>query len=178
MGPLQLSYAPLAQTSSYVTAGSSATKLNYSTTSSRKLSLLISISFVVIKQSLKNTSKTRLWICIYKTSFTHRPNDYIGFASNCPPPTFYNKIAPTIKLQYIKWYRRRGANAPPKFWFVENLSNIFKNLDKNSAQRCLISKNGTHHFAKNTWRCFLEVIPKKGLHNLWSLWRNFADKLP
>ena len=28
-------------------------------------------------------------ICIYKTSL---PDDYIGFASSCPP-TFYNKIA-------------------------------------------------------------------------------------
>jgi len=52
VGPFQLSYARLAQTSSYATADSSATKLNNSNTSSRKLSLLISISFVGIKQSV------------------------------------------------------------------------------------------------------------------------------
>jgi len=47
-----LSCAPLAQTSSYATADTSATKLNYRTMSSGKLSLLISKSFVGIKQSV------------------------------------------------------------------------------------------------------------------------------
>jgi len=32
-------------------------------------------------------------LCVYKTYFLHRPNDYIGFTPSCPP-TFYNKIAP------------------------------------------------------------------------------------
>ena len=63
-----------------------------------KFGLLISKPFVWIKQSvigvaLKTPLKTRLRICIYKTSLPHRPDDYIGFTSSCPP-TFYNKIAP------------------------------------------------------------------------------------
>jgi len=65
--------------------------------STTKLSLLISKPFVGINQSvigvaLKTPLKTRLGICIYKTSLPHRPDDYIGFASSCPP-TFCNKIA-------------------------------------------------------------------------------------
>ena len=62
-----------------------------------KLSLLISKPFVGIKAWFvllwKPFWKTSLGICIYKTSLLHRPNDYIGFTSSCPP-TFYNKIAP------------------------------------------------------------------------------------
>jgi len=47
-----------------------------------KLSLLISKSFVGIKQSvvsiaLKNPLKTRLGICIYKTSLPYRPDDLL-----------------------------------------------------------------------------------------------------
>ena len=41
----------------------------------------------------KHLWKTRLGICIYKTLLLHRPYDYIGFTSRCPP-TFCNKIAP------------------------------------------------------------------------------------
>jgi len=45
-----------------------------------------------------------LGIYIYKTSFLHRPDDYIGFIPSCPPHILlYNKIAPmlatTLKLQ-------------------------------------------------------------------------------
>jgi len=65
-----------------------------------KLRLLISKSFVGIKQSvtrvaLKTRLKTSLGICIYKTSLPHRPDDYISFTSSCPP-TFYNIIAPML----------------------------------------------------------------------------------
>jgi len=55
------------------------------------LGLLVSKPFVGMKQSvigvaLKTPLKTRLGIfCIYKTSLEHRPDDYIGFASTCPP---------------------------------------------------------------------------------------------
>ena len=35
--------------------------------------------------ALKTPLKTRLLICIYKTSLPHRPDDYIGFTSSCPP---------------------------------------------------------------------------------------------
>jgi len=41
--------------------------------------------------ALKTPLEIRLGICIYKTSFLHRPNDYVGFKPSCPP-TFYNKI--------------------------------------------------------------------------------------
>ena len=63
-----------------------------------KLSLLISKSFVGIKQSmisvtLKTPLKTRFGSCVYILSLPHRPDDYIGFTSSCPP-TFYNKITP------------------------------------------------------------------------------------
>jgi len=37
-----------------------------------------------------------------------------------------------------------------KFWFVENPSKIAENLGKNGGQPCLILKNGTQHFQKNT----------------------------
>ena len=55
-----------------------------------KLGLLISKPFVRIKQSVicvasKTPVKTRLGICIYKTSLSHRPDGYIGFTSSCPP---------------------------------------------------------------------------------------------
>ena len=47
----------------------------------------------MISVALKTPLKTRLEICIYIISLPHRPDDYIGFTSSCPP-TFYNKIAP------------------------------------------------------------------------------------
>jgi len=59
-----------------------------------------------------------------------------------------------------------GASAPAKFWFVKNSSKITKNLGKmgpNFVWFC------TQHFQKNPWRHFLEVLPKKGLHDLWPL---------
>jgi len=65
-----------------------------------KLGLLISKSFIRIKQSVisiasKTPLKTRLGIGIYKTSLQHRPDGVIVFTSRCPvPTTFYNKIAP------------------------------------------------------------------------------------
>ena len=55
-----------------------------------KLGLLISKPFAGIKQSvigvaLKTPLKTRVGICIYKSSLPHRSDDYIGFTSICPP---------------------------------------------------------------------------------------------
>jgi len=65
-----------------------------------KLGLLISKSFVGIKQSeisvsLRTPLKNKIKNLHYKTSLPHRPDSYIGFTSSCPP-TFYNKIAPML----------------------------------------------------------------------------------
>jgi len=54
------------------------------------LSILICKSSARTKQSvigvaLKTPLEIRLWICIYKTSFLHRPDVYIGFIPSCPP---------------------------------------------------------------------------------------------
>jgi len=54
------------------------------------LSILICKSSARTKQSvigisLKTNLEIRLGICIYQTSFLHRPNDYIGFTPSCPP---------------------------------------------------------------------------------------------
>jgi len=49
----------------------------------------------VISVSLKTHLEIRLAMCVYKTSFLHRHDDYIGFTPSCPP-TFYNKIAPML----------------------------------------------------------------------------------
>ena len=62
----------------------------------RKLGLLISKSFVGIKQSvisvsLRTPMKNKIENLYYKTSLPHRPDNYIGFTSS-RPPTFYNKI--------------------------------------------------------------------------------------
>jgi len=35
--------------------------------------------------ALKTPLEIRLGICIYKTSFLHRPDDYVGFTPSCPP---------------------------------------------------------------------------------------------
>jgi len=37
-----------------------------------------------------------------------------------------------------------------KFWFAENLGKSPENPGKNSAQRCLTSKNGAQNLHKNT----------------------------
>ena len=50
--------------------------------------------------ALKTPLEIRLGICIYKTSLLHRPDDYIGFTSRCPP-TFYNKIAPMLSALQV-----------------------------------------------------------------------------
>ena len=49
----------------------------------------------MISAAFKTPLKTRLGIRICKTSLLHRPDDYIGFTSSCPP-TFYNKIASMV----------------------------------------------------------------------------------
>jgi len=80
-----------------------------------KLSLLISKSFVEIKQNVisvafKTPLKTKLGICIYKTSLPHRPEDYIGFTSSCPPHIL-QQIAPmhsqTAMSRLCKQERKR-----------------------------------------------------------------------
>ena len=64
--------------------------------------IFVSKSFVGIKQRVisvgfKTPIKTRLGICIYKTSLPHQPDDYTGFTSSCPS-TFYNKIVPMFSI--------------------------------------------------------------------------------
>jgi len=39
----------------------------------------------VISVDFNTPLKTRLGICIDKTSHQHRPDDYIGFTLSCPP---------------------------------------------------------------------------------------------
>ena len=39
----------------------------------------------VISVALGTPLKTRLGMRIYKTSLPHRPDNYIGFTSSCPP---------------------------------------------------------------------------------------------
>ena len=51
----------------------------------------------MISAALKTPLEIGLGICIYKTSFLHRPDDSIGFKTRCPP-TFYNKIAPVVTV--------------------------------------------------------------------------------
>ena len=80
-----------------------------------KLDLLISKSFVGIKQSvisvaLRTPLKTRLGMYIYKTSLPLWPDDYTGFKSSSLP-TFYNKIAPMVQVtetlnRWPQWLRR------------------------------------------------------------------------
>jgi len=52
----------------------------------------------VISVPLKIPLKTILGICIYIISLPHRPDDYIGFASSCPPPHFIKKTVPKVAL--------------------------------------------------------------------------------
>jgi len=49
--------------------------------------------------ALKTPLQMGLGIFIYKTSLLHRPDDYIGFTLSCPP-TFYNKIAPMLRVPH------------------------------------------------------------------------------
>jgi len=80
-----------------------------------KLDLLISKSFVGIKQSvisvaLRTPLKPRLGMYIYKTSLPLWPDDYAGFKSSSLP-TFYNKIAPMVQVtetlnRWPQWLRR------------------------------------------------------------------------
>ena len=41
-----------------------------------------------------------------------------------------------------------------------------QNPGKNGAQRCLTWTNGAQHLQKNTWRIFLKITSRKGLHDL------------
>jgi len=66
--------------------------------SNNKVGLLVSKSFLGIKQSvisviLRTPLKTRLGICIYKTSLPHQPDNYIGFTSSCPPHILQENFA-------------------------------------------------------------------------------------
>jgi len=66
------------------------------------------------------------------------------------------------------------ARAIQKLWLAENLGKSPENPGKNSARRCLTSKNGAQSLHKNTWRPFVEVTPKRGLHDLCG--RKFVGK--
>ena len=81
---------------------SSATSLNYSTLSNNKTSFFLNhlqgyskACLVLLREHLL---KTRLGMCIYKTSFPHRPDNYFGLTSSCPP-TFYHKIVPVVVIK-------------------------------------------------------------------------------
>jgi len=39
----------------------------------------------MISVALKTNLEIRLGICIYNTSFLHRPGDYFDFTPSCPP---------------------------------------------------------------------------------------------
>jgi len=54
----------------------------------------------VISVAFNTRLERRLGICIYEISVLHRPQDYIGFTTSCPP-TFYNKIASWVVFYYI-----------------------------------------------------------------------------
>jgi len=73
---------------------------------------------------------------------------------------------------------------PQKFWVTENLGKNPENPCKNSAQRCLTSRNGAEGLHKNTWRPFFGGYTKKrSSHDLCgrkfvgkSCTKNFSDK--
>ena len=52
--------------------------------------------------ALKTPLEIRLRNCIYKTSFLHRPDDYIGFTPSCPPHIL-QKVAPMQLQAKIDW---------------------------------------------------------------------------
>ena len=47
----------------------------------------------MISFALKTPLEIRWGICIYKMSFLHRPDDYIGFIPSCPPHILQQKCA-------------------------------------------------------------------------------------
>jgi len=53
--------------------------------------------------SLKTHLEKSLGICIYKTSFLHRPDDYIGFTPSCTPH-FITKLRPWSVVVYTRPY--------------------------------------------------------------------------
>ena len=61
---------------------------------------------------------------------------------------------------------------PQKFWFPKNLGKSPENPGKNSAQRCLTSRNGAKGLHKNTWRRFCGGYTKK--RSLLSLWEKIC----
>jgi len=89
-----------------------------------KFTLIISKSFVGIKQrmisvALKTPLKTRLGMCIYKTSLPHRPGDYIGFTSSCPPHILQQNCAhernhrSRMYLHLLLFYALRVSSREP-----------------------------------------------------------------
>ena len=62
-----------------------------------------SVNQSVISVASKIPLKTRLRICIDKTSHQHRPDEYIGFTPSCPTP-FCNKIAPAIVREQLNFH--------------------------------------------------------------------------
>jgi len=55
----------------------------------------------VISVALKTPLEIRLGICIYKTSFLHRPDDYIGFIPSCPPQILQQNCAHAYITSYL-----------------------------------------------------------------------------
>ena len=64
------------------------------------------------------------------------------------------------------------ASQSQKFWLAESLGKSPENPGKNSAQRCLTSKNGAQGLHKHTWRPFLGGCTKK--RSSWCLWENIC----
>jgi len=54
----------------------------------------------VISVALKTPLEIKLGICIHKTSFLHRPDDYIGFTPSCPSLILQQNCA-----HVHQWYR-------------------------------------------------------------------------
>ena len=90
----------------------------------------------------KHLWKTRLGICIYKTSLLHWPEEYIGFTPSWPP-TFCNKIVPMTEYDYMsniqnhkvccklsrnqRWKDLGFSNANPIQHFYFNIQSKTKN---------------------------------------------------
>ena len=64
-----------------------------------------------------------------------------------------------------------------KSFHLSNSCKITENLDK-MWSNLWFQKMAPNIFRKTHEDLFLQVLPKKGLHDLWPLWRNFVGKVP